>query len=303
MFKLHQGDCLDVMKTYPSGYFSGIVTDPPYGISFMNHGWDYAIPKIENFQEMYRTTKAGGLIFCFASARTQHRMAFHIEKAGWNLVDYLFWVRPGHMPPRMNLPKAIDATLLLGGSSSSYLREVEQQYGGESYTTYYSNNGVLGDKKHWERKRYTTQTEQGISFEGYGTKLMPTFEPIIVAAKGFPSCVIEGSRNLLFGKPSKKDKGVFNKHPTVKPRKLMEELLARGKFTSNDVVLDPYMGSGTTILAAKTLGIPSVGCEYSQEYIDIAEKRLDPNYVYTSEEVETEEDSVLSFFGGSCEDN
>lgn len=51
------------------------VTDPPYGISFMNKHWDYDIPGVQLFQEIYRVLKPGGYIICACGTRTQHRMA------------------------------------------------------------------------------------------------------------------------------------------------------------------------------------------------------------------------------------
>jgi site-specific DNA-methyltransferase (adenine-specific) len=62
-------------------------------------------------------------------------------------------------------------------------------------------------------------------------------------------------------------------HPTEKPIDLMADLLAVNT-TKDDLVIDPFMGSGTTLLAAKKLGRKAVGIELSQEYCDVAIKRL-----------------------------
>lgn len=63
------------------------------------------------------------------------------------------------------------------------------------------------------------------------------------------------------------------KHPTQKPVKLLKELLLRHSF-ENDIVLDPFFGSGTTGVACKELGRNFIGIEVSKEYCEIAEKRL-----------------------------
>jgi len=69
--------------------------------------------------------------------------------------------------------------------------------------------------------------------------------------------------------------GAFSKnnHPTVKPLKLMQYLI-KLVTTENAIVLDPFMGSGTTLKACKDLGRKCIGIEINEEYVKIAIKRL-----------------------------
>ncbi len=64
-----------------------------------------------------------------------------------------------------------------------------------------------------------------------------------------------------------------NRHPTVKPLKLMAYLVTLGS-RPNDIVLDPFCGSGTTCIAARNLGRRFLGIELSPEYVNLAENRL-----------------------------
>ena len=64
-----------------------------------------------------------------------------------------------------------------------------------------------------------------------------------------------------------------NTHPTVKPVKLMEYLITL-ITPPNGIVLDPFIGSGTTGIAAVNLGFNYIGFEISKEYCIIAEKRI-----------------------------
>lgn len=66
-----------------------------------------------------------------------------------------------------------------------------------------------------------------------------------------------------------------NNHPTVKPLKLMEYLCTITKTPTGGVVLDPFAGSGTTLLAAKNTGREYIGIEREEEYIKIARARLE----------------------------
>jgi len=58
-------------------------------------------------------------------------------------------------------------------------------------------------------------------------------------------------RAFLLPKPTKKEKGEYNDHKTVKPLAICEYLINLSAFSENAVVLDPFIGSGTTAVAAK----------------------------------------------------
>ncbi|MEM3075051.1 MAG: DNA methyltransferase [Candidatus Pacearchaeota archaeon] len=63
-------------------------------------------------------------------------------------------------------------------------------------------------------------------------------------------------------------------HPTQKPIKLMKRLIE--KFTKEgDLIIDPYCGSGSTLVACKKLGRDFIGCDIKQEYVDLANRRLE----------------------------
>jgi len=86
------GDCLEVLKTLPDNSVDAIVTDPPYGISFMAKKWDYDVPKCEVWREVLRVLKPGGHALVACGTRTQHRMAVNLEDAGFEVRDIVAWV-------------------------------------------------------------------------------------------------------------------------------------------------------------------------------------------------------------------
>lgn len=65
-----------------------------------------------------------------------------------------------------------------------------------------------------------------------------------------------------------------NNHPTVKPLKLMEYLIKLVMPPKDGILLDPFAGSGSTILAAKNLGFSAVGIEKDEDYCKIARARI-----------------------------
>ena len=88
------------------------------------------------------------------------------------------------------------------------------------------------------------------------------------------------SRKHMGNTPDEKREPVKNNHPTVKPIKLMEYLI-KLVTRENAVVLDPFVGSGTTALACINLSRRFIGIEQSEEYCDIANARLKPYLVQT----------------------
>jgi site-specific DNA-methyltransferase (adenine-specific) len=76
----------------------------------------------------------------------------------------------------------------------------------------------------------------------------------------------------LFGVDATTDK---NDHPTVKPLDLMRWILKLASSPVGGAVVDPFMGSGTTLIAARTAGRPAVGVELEEEYCEIAARRLE----------------------------
>ena len=102
------GNSLEELKKFPDNYFHSVVTDPPYGLSFMGKKWDYDVPSVELWQEVFRVLKEGGYLLSFAGTRTQHRMAVNIEDAGFEIRDMIAWVYGSGFPKSHNIGKAID---------------------------------------------------------------------------------------------------------------------------------------------------------------------------------------------------
>jgi DNA modification methylase len=108
MFELKHGDCLDVLRTMADNSIDAIVTDPPYGLSFMGKRWDYDVPDEDIWRECLRVLKPGGHLLAFAGTRTQHRMAVRIEDAGFEIRDMIAWVYGSGFPKSLDVSKAID---------------------------------------------------------------------------------------------------------------------------------------------------------------------------------------------------
>ena len=108
MVKIINGDSIKELKKFPDNYFHSVVLDPPYGLSFMGKKWDYDVPSVELWTEVFRVLKEGGYLLSFAGTRTQHRMAVNIEDAGFEIRDMIAWVYGSGFPKSHNIGKAVD---------------------------------------------------------------------------------------------------------------------------------------------------------------------------------------------------
>jgi DNA modification methylase len=171
---LHHGDCLDVLRTMPDNSVDSIVTDPPYGLSFMGKKWDYDVPSEDIWRECLRVLKPGGHLLAFAGTRTQHRMAVRIEDAGFEIRDMIAWVYGSGFPKSLDVSKAID-------KAAGAEREVVGQYASfrpnDHADTKYSGN------LHTNGAITAPATLPARQWQGWGTALKPALEPITVARK------------------------------------------------------------------------------------------------------------------------
>lgn len=93
--KVIQGDCLEVLKTFPDNYFDSLITDPPAGISFMGKNWDDHKGGMLNWinwfsevmNECLRTMKPGACGLVWSIPRTSHWTGMALELAGFRLID------------------------------------------------------------------------------------------------------------------------------------------------------------------------------------------------------------------------
>lgn len=106
--QLFLGDCLDSLKKLEDDSVDSVVTDPPYGLSFMGNKWDYDVPSKEIWEECLRVLKPGGYLLSFSSSRTYHRMAIAVEDAGFEIRDQIMWVYGSGFPKSQNIGKKVE---------------------------------------------------------------------------------------------------------------------------------------------------------------------------------------------------
>ena len=105
---LYDGDLRNVLPGLPGACVDYVVTDPPYGLSFMGEGWDSAVPGPDYWRSIARVCKPGALLAAFGGTRTWHRLVCAIEDAGWEIRDTLMWLQGQGFPKSADVGKLID---------------------------------------------------------------------------------------------------------------------------------------------------------------------------------------------------
>jgi DNA modification methylase len=324
MINLLHGDCLEQMKTLEDNSVDSIVSDPPYGISFMAKKWDYDVPSVEVWKEAMRVLKPGGHALIACGTRTQHRMVVNIEDAGFEIRDVISWIYGSGFPKSLNIhkkdercPEGWGTALKPSSEFFTLCRKPLSEKTIAANVLKWGTGGINIDACRVGTEEKLVRPEvQRFDNQAYGKGLGAGTQD---EPQGrFPANLIhDGSQEVLelfpesgdksparffyCAKASKKDRDEGlegfeghdtysedaatpmrdqreqvqrkNNHPTVKPTALMA-YLCRLITPTGGVVLDPYMGSGSTGKAAVQEGFSFVGCELDPDYYEIAKARV-----------------------------
>lgn len=176
---IYNGDCREILETLPDDSVDAVVSDPPYGLAFMGKRWDYDVPGVEVWQQCLRVLKPGGHLLAFAGTRTQHRMATAIEDAGFEIRDMIAWVYGSGFPKSLDVSKAID-------KAAGAEREVVGYSKGRSGAIHGGGQSIGTPDP-----VTAPATEAAKQWQGFGTALKPSLEPITVARKPLCGTVAE----------------------------------------------------------------------------------------------------------------
>ena len=307
-FRLNNIYCEDAMialKTIPNNSIDLVLTDPPYFLDKLDNTWNSvkvankknigvvtSLPSGMKFDkqqgikfydwyykislELFRILKPGGFFFSFSSPRLYHKMVSSIDDAGFEIRDGFIWLYTQNQPKAMSLNHFIEKT----GWTKEEKEKIKLELNGWKTPQI---------KSCFEPFVMAQKPTEGTYLENFKKYKVGLINTNIKVGKGmFPSNVVSTDKIntlvdncFLISKPDKKEKGYFNKHKTVKPLELCEYIILLTTFLENAVVLDPFTGSGTTLVAAKKNNRQFLGFEINDEYIDIARKRLS-NEIKTS---------------------
>jgi site-specific DNA-methyltransferase (adenine-specific) len=291
MIDLRLGDCLEVLRSMEDNSVDSIVTDPPYGISMMGKQWDYDVPSVDIWTECLRVLKPGGHLLAFAGTRTQHRMAVNIEDAGFNIRDMIAWLYGSGFPKSHNIGKKLEGWNGWGTALKPALEPItvarKPFKGNVANNVLEHGTGAINIDEcrvHGPDALAGRKRHGGGIAANHSSYVLPDSDHESPAGRWPANLMHDGSDEVteLFGdaarffycaKANKKDREDGNSHPTVKPTDLMA-YLCRLVTPPEGIVLDPFMGSGSTGKAAVREGFSFIGIEREDEYHAIALDRI-----------------------------
>ena len=244
--KIYCMDCLEGLKQMEDECVDLTVTSPPYDNLRTYNGYNFDFENIA--KELYRVTKKGGVVVWIVNDKTYKgsetgtslKQALFFKEVGFNLHDTMIWVKDG------------------GGAIGSNL----------CYTQNFEYMFVFskGKIKTVNLIRDKVNLSYGVDKSGVGRRKV-TGEHKIEKRKEAKQF---SKRNNWWYIPPQKGVG----HPAVFPEKLAHDHIISWS-NEGDVVLDTFMGSGTTAKMCKLTNRNYIGFEISEEYCQIAEERLD----------------------------
>jgi site-specific DNA-methyltransferase (adenine-specific) len=297
--KVSLGDCIARMKEIPANSIDMVCTDPPYFLDGLGGDWNKEsldakgssavvgnLPKGMKFdrnqskkfhafyikvsQEIFRILKPGGAFLSFSSPRLYHSMAWAMEEAGFEIRDMLGWIYTQSQVKAFSQDHIIDKDKLKTPEEKAALKELCADWKTPQLKP--AIEPICLAVKPIEG-RYID------NFQQYGVGLMNTSAETKVGDGYFPANIVVTEelngleKVFLVQKPTKAEKGTYNTHLSVKPVALISHLVKL--FSKADaIVLDPFMGSGTTAVACIQAKRQYIGFELNQAYITICEQRI-----------------------------
>lgn len=232
--QLYNAECTETMRTFADKSIDCIITDPPYNLGLFMHNRNTNLKKMRENQFAY---------------------------AGWDNLEFDEWqqnMRLWLQECNRVLKKKGTLIIFMAIIKVGDVIKLAEEAG-----FYYKTTGIWHKTNPMPRNmkiQYVNSTECWIYFVNEGTS--GTFHNNGKVCHDFmESSVCPGSEKK------------FGKHPTQKPLSIMKQLIET-LTNPDDIVLDSFMGSGSTCVAAKQLGRRYIGIELNEEYYNIAKARL-----------------------------
>jgi len=296
--KIINEDALKSLSMLDENSIDLILTDPPYFLDKMDDRWDekkvastkyhHVVKSLpagmkfdkeqgKNFYKWYfkiskqilRVLKPGGFFFSFSSPRLYHRMVSAIDDAGFLIRDCFIWLYTQNQPKAMSLNHFIEK---LNEDKEIKNALKNQLHGWKTPQIKSCFEPIVMAQKETEGTFLNNFRKYNVGLLNTNVKIGQDMFPSNVVSTDKINEVID--KCFLISKPDKKEKGDFNLHRTVKPLSLCEYIINLTTYSNEAVVLDPFAGSGTTLVAAKKLGRKFIGIDANKEYIETAKRRI-----------------------------
>ena len=296
--KIICADTLELLPKMEKNSFDVVLTAPPYFLDKLDNNWNYKEVSNQNNQyiikslpagmkfdkkqgkkfyawyldiskEIIRILKPGGFFFSFSSPRLYHRMASAIDDAGFEIRDAFMWLYTQNQAKAMGVDHFIKK-MNIDEKAKEKIREKLNGWKTPQIKSCFEPIAMA--QKPTDQTYLNNMLKHEVGMFNTNVKIGDNMYPANVFTIDSINELID--KAFLLPKPTKKEKGEYNDHKTVKPLAICEYLIKLSAFSKNAVVLDPFVGSGTTAVAAKKLGRRYIGIDANEKYVKISEKRL-----------------------------
>jgi site-specific DNA-methyltransferase (adenine-specific) len=289
------GDCMIELNKLEDNSIDCVITDPPYFIDKLDNKWSSNkvnedvknshithLPKGMKFDKLqtqtlyeyylelskllFKKMKPGAYFLSFSSPRLYHAIAMSCDIAGFEIRDMINWTYTQSMPKGMSISHIIEKMKITQEEKIKLIDEYKD------YKTPQIRSCFEPICVAMKPIGKLTFIQNELNFK---TGLLDFSQKVGIDNDRVPANIITTEeynesydKNFLVSKPSKSEKGEHNSHITVKPIALIEHLI---KLFSKkgSIVVDPFLGSGTTALACKNTGRKCIGVELNSEYYNI----------------------------------
>lgn len=249
---IYRSDCVEFMKSMDENSVDLTVTSPPYDELRDYKGYSFDFENIA--KQLYRVTKKGGVVIWIVGDQTtkgnetgtSFRQALYFKEVGFNLFDTMIYQKTprGAVGSNKTYWQTFEYMFVLSKSIPKTInllrdRENKDERSGDSGTKRLSNGSLLKLKR------------AGYSKYGRRTNVW----------------------KYLIGKGHSASDNLAHQHPAIFPEKLVQDHIISWS-NPGDVIFDPMCGSGTTCKMAMENKRNYIGCDISQEYVELAKKRL-----------------------------
>lgn len=248
MNRIYQGDCAEGMRALPDSSIDMTITSPPYDNLRTYNGYTFEFENVA--KELYRVTKRGGVIVWVVSdatlkgseTGTSFKQALYFKQLGFNLHDTMVWYKEScRFPDTVRYYDSFEYMFVLSKGKPKTINLIADK-----------PNKWAGTKMHGTDRQPdgTTMPKKGCNkrnVKDFGVRY------------NVWTVYNTGKRN--------------NPHPAMFPEKLAEDHILSWS-NPGDIVLDPFMGSGTTAKMAILNNRNFIGFEVSGEYVQIANTRI-----------------------------
>jgi DNA modification methylase len=253
--KIYNENCLDTMARMPDEFVDLTVTSPPYDDLRTYNGYCFDFENVA--KELFRVTKQGGVVVWVvgdatikgSETGTSFKQALHFKEIGFNLHDTMIYEKSGVTPCKGRYYPCFEYMFIFSKGTPKTI------------------NLIADRKNRWTKRWGKTRVRRksdGTMGKPYPSKEAPEY--------GIRRNIWQYTQGGGYGSDDK----IAYKHPAIFPENLANDHIISWS-NENDLVYDPFMGSGTTAKMALLNNRKFVGSEISKEYCEIAEKRINEN--------------------------